>query len=600
MATGADQDPGEVVLDAAALLALAEGERVVLRGTRAGRDLVITIEATERGAPPGFAALTPVGPGGAASWSVAEGQLRASGAGRRFALFGDPLWDHVTVLVGVVPGAASAGVGLGLPASGAASGLFACVEEGAGGAPARLVIRRRTGSGPLVELDSVELPADVGAGPDAIPLELTAFDDRLRASVGEAVVEVDRDEQRAGRLCLTADGPAAFTSLQVHGLDLYAYRFGVSRYRSFEEHIGSWSGRIDALGPDALGPGTTTATVAELWSATREEVVAAMAPGAADADRERVFARWSAALGLALKDDVTAFEVSRYVDGALTRALLIESPEPLDFTAEIAATLVAHRRGGPLPPGAPHPLPLPGGSGPPPPFPFPPGTGGPRPPRPFPPAGSPGGGGAGPRRPLLDRLEQVARAGALPLAPGPVLPPVDETILEVEVVGDDVRLWLHPALANAGLLAVVVVDANGDGALYRGLVRPPFLPGNPAILQAAPVGPLGQLPPGSELAAELAGAQPGAVLLASKNLLDLIGRWSGQPLEVDVEIDVQILQNGDGRRALVIPVIGIATPGLTSGPHRLTLALSRARWQTSEAPDALNTYARSATLSLDL
>jgi DNA-binding CsgD family transcriptional regulator len=59
MATSGDEDPGEFVLDAAALLALAEGERVVLRGTRAGRDLVITIEATERGAPPGFAALTP-------------------------------------------------------------------------------------------------------------------------------------------------------------------------------------------------------------------------------------------------------------------------------------------------------------------------------------------------------------------------------------------------------------------------------------------------------------------------------------------------------------------------------------------------------------
>ncbi len=118
-------------------------------------------------------------------------------------------------------------------------------------------------------------------------LEVTSVDDRLRASVGEAVVEVDRGELRAGRLCLTADGSATFASLQVHGLDMYAYRFGVSRYRSFEEHVGSWSGRLDALGPDALGPCTTTATVAGLWTATRTEVIAAMAPGAAAADRER-------------------------------------------------------------------------------------------------------------------------------------------------------------------------------------------------------------------------------------------------------------------------------------------------------------------------
>ena len=155
---------------------------------------------------------------------------------------------------------------------------------------------------------------------------MTSFDDRLRASVGETVVEVDRDEVRAGRLCLTADGPAAFASLQVHGLDMYAYRFGVSRFTSFSEHIGSWSGRIDSLVPDALGPGTTTATVAALWAGTRTRSSRRWLPGASSADREGVFARWSAALGLALKDDVTKLEVSRYVEEALTRALLVESP----------------------------------------------------------------------------------------------------------------------------------------------------------------------------------------------------------------------------------------------------------------------------------
>ena len=84
-----------------------------------------------------------------------------------------------------------------------------------------------------------------------------------------------------------------------------------------------------------------------------------MAPGAADADRERVFAMWSSALGLALKDDVTRLEVSRWVEGAVARALLVESPEPLDFTQEIAATLTARVPGGPGGPVAPQPLPLP-------------------------------------------------------------------------------------------------------------------------------------------------------------------------------------------------------------------------------------------------
>lgn len=533
-----------------------------------------------------FTAAVLGGPGSLASWTVAEGQLRVAGAGRRFAMFGEPVWDHVTVLGGIVPGAASAGVGFGLPAGGAASrGLFACVEAGTGGGPARLVIRRRAGGGPLVEIAAAELPAGAAEGPDPIPLEVTSFDDRLRASVGETAVEVDRDDVRAGRLCLTADGPAAFASLQVHGLDMYAYRFGVSRFTSFSEHIGSWRGRIDSLVPDALGPGTTTAAVASLWADTRTEVLAAMAPGASSADRERVFARWSAALGLALKDDVTTLEVSRYVEGALTRALLIESPEPLDFTEEIAMTLIARRPGGPgqqpvLPQGL-RPLPLP------------PGT------RPLAPYTPVAGGARPPRLPLADRLRQVVR-DPTPLVPLPGLPPVGETILDAEVVGDDVRLWLHPALANAGMLAVVVVAADGRPALYRGLTRPPFLPGNPAILQADLVGPLGQLPTGSDLAAELQTARPGAILLASNDLVGLIGRWAGRALEVDVEIDVQVIQNGDGRRALVIPVIGIATPGLAAGPHRLTLTLSRKRWQTTDPMDEVNTYARSATLSLDL
>lgn len=104
----------------------------------------------------------------------------------------------------------------------------------------------------------------------------------------------------------------------------------------------------------------------------------------------------------------------------------------------------------------------------------------------------------------------------------------------------------------------------------------------------------------SELVEALADADPGTVLLASKDLRRLLGRWSGQPLEVDVPIDVRVLQNGDGRRALVIPVVSAATPGLAAGPHRLTLTLSRRRWDTTDPVDELNTYAREATLALDL
>ena len=258
--------------------------------------------------------------------------------------------------------------------------------------------------------------------------------------MGEIVVEVDRGEIRAGRLCLTADGPATFPSLQVRGLDLYAFPFGVSRFTSFGEHIGSWDGRLHELAPDALGPGTTTATVAELWSSTAAEVAAAMAPEAPSAERERVFAAWVAGLGLPLQDDVTTLELSRVVAGAQTRALLIESPEPLDFTEEIDAVLIHRTRTGPRPPRPPRP--------------------------PLDPISL-----ATRLRSVRDGLERVSLEPPRPDR-RPDLPPVDETILDVEPIGDDLRLRLHPALANAGELFVVAVETDTVRLLYSGIVRP--------------------------------------------------------------------------------------------------------------------------------
>ena len=370
------------------------------------------------------------------------------------------------MVVGIAAPAAgaalSAGVGFGLAPGGTAPrGLFASVEVPAGGAPPRLVVyRRETAGAPLAEVGA----ADLDAGADPTALEVTAFDDRLRASVGEAVVEVDRGEIRAGRLCLTAEGDAVFSSLQVRGLDMYAFPFAVSRFRSFTEHIGSWSGRLDEITPDALGPGTTTATVASLWSATAAAVTAAMAPDAADADREQVFATWVSALGLPLKDEVTELELSRLVDGAQTRALLIESPEPLDFTEEIELTLIHRKHVGPRPPVGPLP---------------------------------PVGPVAPPHLALRESLARVPLSPApspgprlAPIHPGrgPGLPPVDEAIIDAELLGDDIRLLLHPAFAGAGTLSVVLVEAQPPRHLYRGPVIPPVLPGRPPVLRAGPAG----------------------------------------------------------------------------------------------------------------
>jgi hypothetical protein len=394
-------------------------------------------------------------------------------------------------------------------------------------------------------------------------LQATAYDDRVRAAVGEVVVEADRGEVREGRLCLIAGGPTAFASLQVRGLDLYAFPLAVSRFRSFGDHVGSWSGRLDAAAPDALGPGSTTATVGGLWASGAADVTAAMALGAPAAERERVFAAWTASLGLPLKVDVTALELTRVVDGDRTQALLVESPEPLDFTEEVTVGLMFRKHVGGLPPVHPVPPPLP----------------------------------PGPVRSLRERLEGLVAAPTQPVQPRLPLPGVDETILDVEVLPAGLRLTLHPALANAGELAVAAVDEGGTAQLFRGLVRPGFLPGQPALMLAHPEGPLPGLPPGSELLPELGGAVPDTVLLASRDLLDLLGRFHIQPGDVDVPVPVQVLQSGDARRALVIPADG---GPFAAGRHRLTLHLSRHRWPTTDPADDLNAYQGEATVPLDL
>ena len=118
-------------------------------------------------------------------------------------------------------------------------------------------------------------------------------------------------------------------------------------------------------------------------------------------------------------------------------------------------------------------------------------------------------------------------------------------------------------------------------------------------MRAEPVGPLPHPPAGSELPAALAGAEPGTVLLVTNDLMGLLGRGRLQPADVDVEVPVQVLQNGDGHRALVIPLAGSGATPLSPGRHRLTLAHSE-RWPTTDPTDDLSTYVREATITLDL
>jgi hypothetical protein len=483
------------------------------------------------------------------SWSVVDGALTVDTAGRQVAVFGEIDWDHLTVVVGIDAGSASAGVGFAVAGADASTrGLFATVDA------TRLVVRRRDVSGAaLVEVGSAPLPTTGGP----LTLEVTAYDDRLRTSVGEAVVEVDRGELRSGRLCLVADGPASFPTLTVRGLDMYRFPVAVSRYRSFAEHIGSWDGDLADLAPHALGAGTTTGDVAGLWAATAADVAAVMAPSAAAEDRQRVFGAWVDGLALGLSDEIDHLRISRWVDEARTHLLLVESPEPLDFTEEIVARVTRRQLVGPRPRVRPDLV--------------------------------------GVLDTLSARIESVARGRFQP-APPRTLPGIDETIVDVEVAREGVRLTLHPALSAAGVLAVVAVDDDG-ARLFRGRVRPGPASGSPANLPAALVGPLPRLPRGNEVGAASRDAPSGTILLATDDLDTLLGRFTLLPTEVDVDVPVTVLQSGDGRRALVVRTDGAH---FVTGLHRLTLTLTRHRWDTTGPVDDLSTLRAEGTVSLVL
>ena len=278
------------------------------------------------------------GPGEASAWTVDAGAVHtADGSARRFAVFGDPTWNHFSLTVSLTLKGAAAGVALALPASGPPSrALFALVETVPAGR--RLALYRRTTGTEMLELAQASLPP-VDDPTSPLTLQVTAFDDRIRAAIGEQLVEADRDEQREGRVALVAAGAAAFASLSVVGVPIYAFPFSTSRYRSFRHHVLSWPEKVDVLRPDGLGPGTTGTTVSALWAATQSEVTAAMQPTAEPALRDVVFQRWLKDLGLPLKDEVSRLEISRFVVADKTAAIVLESPEPIDFTSEVTAVL---------------------------------------------------------------------------------------------------------------------------------------------------------------------------------------------------------------------------------------------------------------------
>lgn len=568
--------------------------------------------------------------GGADAWSVADGELRVANPALQFACFGEDTWNHIRIRATVRPGSSIGGLALSLPVGAPARGLFVWIQQGVAGR--ELAVHRRRSGTELVSLEVRPLAGD----DEWIGITVTAFDDRLRVESGDVAIEIDREELREGRLALIGQGDVRFRSIAVEGLDIYAFPFTTSRYRDFAQHIASFDGRLATIAPDMLGAGSTTQTVGALWLATRDQVSAVMRPGVPAVERQVVFGQWSAGLGLPLVQAPDRLLISRLTSGGPTAAFLLESPEPIDFTEEVTATLEqrARERGGDteLIDAALDPLLenlialITERRG--------PGLGGPIPPRPGPPRG-----GAMRGRPLvsrgahlaelmrLDRL--AARIDPRPAVAGnvgasratavPRMAPSGAGLLDLDMQGGRLHARIdgpRPARAHGAVaggfvpqrlhrgdrvvFAEILDGAQGDALRVRRWSGNAKRSGAAFHVDAQEEGE--SVLRGAHVATLTADdlARLTGLVIAIDPSRGVIIDWTSPRWRWDA-VSVRVLQDDTARRALLVPVNGAnVARGLSANRFRLQFAMDRARWATTDPPDADNRYRRTATLTLNV
>jgi hypothetical protein len=266
------------------------------------------------------------------AWRVTAGALAVAGtpsAGlRHYAVLGEPDWDHLQIYAEVDPAAGAIGIAVAVSGLPRVDRAFVALVDAASG---RLRLQARRG-GATADLASTPLPAG-SVAPYA--LEVLVFDDRVRARVGEASVEVVRGDLRDGRVAVVIEGQGRCSALHIDGLDAHVSQLTTSRFADFEEHIASWDGVPRPLPSDA-------GAVSALRVATSAEVAAVMTSDADPQARQRIFDRWVAELAIPLSPTVDGLRLGVVADGGGTRLLVLESPEPLPFSRDVRLT-VTHR-----------------------------------------------------------------------------------------------------------------------------------------------------------------------------------------------------------------------------------------------------------------
>lgn len=279
--------------------------------------------------------------GGAAAawWSIgAKGALvaPAAAAGRRYVSCGELDWDHLQVQTRIDLGTAStAGIAVGVTAgTPVPQAILATVEIDGGGHA--LVLRARSG-GADTELARTAVTI---SGP--FLLHVTVFDDKVRAAVGETMVEAAREAIREGRVALVANGHASFAGISVGALDIYTFEFATSRYPSFAEHLKSWDGTLPVT--PTGGFGGPPATGAAVLAAHAADIPGVMTPDADPQARQALFSAVVGALGVGLGATPRLVTFARLTDASGTIGFICQSPEPISLTRDVTLTLTRHVR----------------------------------------------------------------------------------------------------------------------------------------------------------------------------------------------------------------------------------------------------------------
>ena len=287
---------------------------------------------------PDLGAFTYLGDAGAGStWALVDGALVAPGGGREYAAFGDPTWNYlqVTATFDLATGGASGAAGVAVGVSGSSPVAQAMLAQVNGTA---LQLIRRIGAAEAV-VDSQDVSEVVAALTGPIELHVTAYDDKVRASVGDVVVEGDRDVVREGRVALVATERATFHTLVVDSLEMYRVEFATSRYLSFADHIASRDPVLHEQAADAMGAAPTT-TPAQVRTARAAELAAAMSEVGDPQRRQQIFAEVANAIGVPGLSRCDRLTITRLTDATGTTALLLESPEPISLIHDVSLSLV--------------------------------------------------------------------------------------------------------------------------------------------------------------------------------------------------------------------------------------------------------------------